>query len=97
MQIVRLVLTVPPECPAVPKDAELIQDLLWSHISVDAGVAHITTTALADRIEVTIFLNSGTANPARRVMTLLKSIPRNSTTLGYWPDETLLPEVRNNA
>lgn len=85
MQIVRLVLALPR--PAAPADAELINDLLWDHFPSSAGVAHITTIALGDRINVTIFLNSSTENPARRVLALLRGIPPNSTLLGYWIDE----------
>jgi len=84
-----LVLALPR--PAVQADAEMLHDLLWSHFPSNSGVAHITTTALADRIDVTIFLNSSAENPARRVMALLRSIPRNSTVLGYWIDEASDP------
>jgi hypothetical protein len=88
VQIVRVVITVPPGQTASQADAELVNDLLWSHCQPNAGVAHITTIALPDRIDVTIFLNSGTENPARRVMTLLGSIPGNSILPGYWLDNT---------
>ena len=89
MQIVRLVLVL--SRPAVPGDAELLHDLLWNHFPSSSNVAHITTTALADRIDVTIFLNSSTENPARRVLALLRTIPKNSTVLGYRIDETTAP------
>ena len=80
MHIVRLVLTL--SRPPTQADAEMLRDLLWDHFPASAGVAHITTTALVDRIDVAIFLNPSTENPARRVMALLRSIPKNSTVLG---------------
>lgn len=83
MQIVRVVLAVPDGHRAARDDAELVGALLWSHCPPNAGVAHITTTALGDRIDVTIFLNSGPENPASRVVALLSAIPPNSTALGY--------------
>lgn len=91
MQIVRLALAAPPGRPVLATDAEMVNELLWSHIPPSAGVAHITTTALTDHIDVTIFLNSGTENPARRVMAMLGSIPKNSTVLGYWLEEATVP------
>jgi len=86
VQIVRVALTVPGGGPAGRSDAELVGDLLWSHCPPGAGVAHITTAAHGDQIDVTVFLNPAPENPASRVMALLSLIPPNSTALSYWLD-----------
>ena len=74
MRIVRLTLACPPGRIASQADAELVCDALWARSGPGDQIAHITTTALPDGIDVAIFLNSGTDGPQRRVEALLSSI-----------------------
>jgi hypothetical protein len=76
MHIVRLTLACPPGKIASKADADLICDALWAHSGPEGEIAHITTTAVPDGIDVAIFLNSGTDDPDHRVEALLRSIPK---------------------
>lgn len=67
MRIVRLTLVYPPGRIASKADADLICDALWAHSGPGDEIAHITTTALPNGIDVAIFLNSDTGEPERRL------------------------------
>ena len=84
MHIVRFTLTGLSERIASQADAELIQDALWAHSGPDAEIAHITTTALSDGIDVAIFLKSCVDDPEDQVAALLCSIFRRSAVLSSW-------------
>lgn len=76
MRIVRLTLVYPPGRIASKADADLICDALWAHSGPGDEIAHITTTALPNGIDVAIFLNSDTGEPERRLQALLRSISK---------------------
>jgi hypothetical protein len=68
-------------------DAEIIHDVLWAHCVPGTGIAHITTTALPQGIDVAIFLDSDINEPERRVAALLSSVSRESAILRHWIGE----------
>jgi hypothetical protein len=76
VRIVRLTLACPPGRIASKADAELICDALWAHSGPGDEIAHITTTALPDGIDVAIFLNSDAGDPERRAEALLSSVSK---------------------
>ncbi|MFE9426132.1 hypothetical protein ACFYNO_24590 [Kitasatospora sp. NPDC006697] len=82
MRLARLLLTGPD--PATQQTAELLVDILWTHLEPGHHIEHITATATSSGIDLAVFVSSGVGDPARHARWLVGEIMGQLPSLHQW-------------
>jgi hypothetical protein len=83
MLAVEITLIPPTGHHASPTEAEAARDALWAHASSDYEITHITTTSRHQRIDVTIFVRSGSVGP-EAALSVAQKLISNSPSFENW-------------